>query len=281
MEFFKYPDEPFCWVEMIPRDTISVIIRESVVIVVIPFSESEECKEEIINSCELFCIGFWPPCMSERIDKKHRVMKEKHPPKKTKIETWYPSCYWSDEGHYNDIKHGTYAVIIFMLDTDPFVGPKIWYFCWIHSWSLQKKPPHMSKEKTPLDTIGIFHGIRLCMMNSVVIWPCSSWASKTKTTNNEVYIFDNWMCLVCFVREISMVARCDTHCSNSIYQTPGRKCHPIPREIRKVERSTQQEPSMYKKNKKYTSPFKTRDIFHVQIIPLPSLLQNKNTWLWQ
>lgn len=58
MEFFEYPYEPFGGVKMIPRYTIAVIIWESVVIVMIPFSESEECEEKIIDGCELFCVGF-------------------------------------------------------------------------------------------------------------------------------------------------------------------------------------------------------------------------------
>ena len=58
MKLFEGPDEPFCGVKMIPRYTVSVVVWEGMMIVVITLSESEECENEIINGCELFCVGF-------------------------------------------------------------------------------------------------------------------------------------------------------------------------------------------------------------------------------
>lgn len=209
------------------------------------------------------------------------MVKKEHPPKKTKIETWCPPCYWGNEGHYNDIKEGAYAVIIFVLNADPLICPEIWYFCWVHGWSFLEKPPHMCKEKTSFDTIGIFHSISFCMVYTVIIGPGRCRASKTETTNNEVYIFYYWMCLVCFVREISMIARCDAHRRNDIYQTSSEKCNPIPRSIHKIKRCRDEKTSVNKNNKEYTGPLKTSDIFHAQIIYLSCASQNKKTWLWQ
>ncbi len=57
MKLFEGPDEPFCRIKMIPRYTVSVVVWEGMMIVVIPLSESEKCEDEIIDSRELFCVG--------------------------------------------------------------------------------------------------------------------------------------------------------------------------------------------------------------------------------
>lgn len=86
-----------------------------------------------------------------------------------------------------------------MLNSHPFTRPEIRDFCRIHSRTLQEKPPHMSEEKSSLDTIGIFHGICFGMVYTVIVRPCRSRTSKSETAEKEIYDFYNWMCLVCTV----------------------------------------------------------------------------------
>lgn len=57
MKLFEGPDQPLCGVKMIPRYTVSVVIWEGMMIVMVALSESEKCEDEIIDSRELFCVG--------------------------------------------------------------------------------------------------------------------------------------------------------------------------------------------------------------------------------
>lgn len=80
-------------------------------------------------------------------------------------------------------------MVVFMLDSYPFTRPEIRDFRRIHSRTLEEKPSHMSKEESSLDTVGIFHAVSLCMVDTMIVGPCRSRTSKAETSENEVYDF--------------------------------------------------------------------------------------------
>lgn len=57
MKLFEGPDEPFCRIKMIPRYTVSVVVWEGMMIVMVALSEGQKSEDEIINGCKLFCVG--------------------------------------------------------------------------------------------------------------------------------------------------------------------------------------------------------------------------------
>jgi hypothetical protein len=196
MKLLKSPDEPLGGIKMIPRDTITIIVGKCVVIVVIPFSESEKCEDEIIDRCELSGISLGAPGMSERIDEKHRMMEDKHPCQKSEIKARKPVRQHSYRKDDNEVEIESNKTIIFMLESDPFTRPEIGNFCRIHRWSFEEEPSHMGIKKSLLDIIWIFFGVSFSMMDSVIVGPGRSRASKSETSEQEIEYFYRSMCLI-------------------------------------------------------------------------------------
>ncbi len=120
--------------------------------------------------------------MSQRIDEKHRMMKDKHPCEETEIETREPVGRHRHRKDDNEVQVERYKTIIVVLEANPFTRPEVRNFGRVHGWTLEEEPPHMSIEESFFDTIWVFIGVSLCMMNPVVIGPGRRRTSKSQTS---------------------------------------------------------------------------------------------------
>ena len=165
-----------------------------------------------------------------------------------------------------------------MLKTNPFARPKIWYFGRIHSRTLEKKPSHVSKKESSFNTIGIFHGVSLCMMYAVIIWPSCCWTSKTETAKQKVYNFNYRMCLIGSMCEESVISSSDTEPCEYINRDTDKKCCPTHRLCHKIHWGKYEKECMVSRHKEDTLPLKFFEKFHEEIIPPSPSSQNKKTW---
>lgn len=120
--------------------------------------------------------------MSERIDEKHRMMKDKHPCEKTEIKTRKPVGHHRHREDDNEVQVERYKSVMMVLKSYPFTRPEVRNFGGVHGWTLEEEPSHVSIKKSFFDTIWVFIGVRLCMMDSVIIGPCCRRPSKSETS---------------------------------------------------------------------------------------------------
>ncbi len=154
--------------------------------------------------------------MRQRIDEKHRMMKDKHPCEETEIKTREPvgrHCHGEDD---NEVQVQCYKSVMMVLKSYTFTRPEVRNFGRIHRWALEEEPSHMSIKESFFDTVGVFIGVSFCMMNTMIIGPGRGRASKSETSEQEIENFDNWMCLISLVSEESVIPRRDTETSEDI-----------------------------------------------------------------
>lgn len=165
--------------------------------------------------------------MSERIDKKHGVMKHKHPCEETEIKTRKPTCHHGDRKDDNEIEVECYKSIMIVLKSYPFTRPEIRNFGRVHRWTLEEKPAHMGIEESFFDTVWVFISISLCMMDAVIVGPCRSRTSESETSEQEIENFNDWVSLVGLVSKKSMISSRDTETSQDIETDTYNQGSPI------------------------------------------------------
>lgn len=156
------------------------------------------------------------------------MMKHKHPCEETEIKTRKPVGRHRHREDDNEVQVQCYKSVMMVLKSYPFTRPEVRNFCRIHRWALEEEPAHMSIEKSLFDTVRVFIGVSLCMMNPVIIRPCRRRTSKSETSDEEVENLNHRVCLVGLVGKESMISRCDTETCHDIetdthYERPETK----------------------------------------------------------
>jgi hypothetical protein len=165
--------------------------------------------------------------MSQGIDKKHRMMKHKHPQEEAEIKTRKPIRHNTNREEDNEIEIERYESVMIVLKSYPFTRPEIRNFGRVHRWTLEEKPAHMSIEESFFDTVWVFIRISFCMMDAVIIGPGRCRTSESQTSEEEIENLNHRMCLVGLVRKKSMISSRDTETSEDIETDAYNKGSPI------------------------------------------------------
>lgn len=110
------------------------------------------------------------------------MMKDKHPREETEIEARKPVGRHRHRKDDNEVQVECYKSVMIVLEANPFTRPEVRNFGRVHGWTLEEEPTHMSIEESFFDTIWVFIGVSLCMMNAVIIGPSSGRTSKSQTS---------------------------------------------------------------------------------------------------
>lgn len=171
-EFTEGPNDPFCWIEVVPFNPIAVVIRKGVVIVMVSFPKGEKTDGIIIDGGMFLAKLLCSPGMGKRVDKPGKVVEEKEAdsPGDHKGSKVVAQNIAHRKSH-QDVSEDHKEAVVLMLEHDQFIAVEVCYDFLIDRFSMAKEPEYMSVHKPFLDGVRITIGIDKGMVSPVIARP--------------------------------------------------------------------------------------------------------------